>query len=322
MSKPRILIADDEYNIRAVLRMHLELEGCEVLEAKDGQEAVEVAEHGYPDVIVMDLMMPRLDGFEAAHQLRASFATRHIPIIMLTAVLDKATRLRGLTDGVNDFLTKPYEPRELFLRIRNALRWSQLQRAANPLTGLPGNISINEEIQRRLQNQQHFALLQIDIDFFKAYNDHYGYARGDEAIQTVSRILVEVAGRHGEGNFVGHIGGDDFVVLTDPEHGEDVGHEIIDRFNAAVTGLYDPEDAAAGHIEVMSRRHVPERFPLMSLTIALVCTDRAQVTHLAQLTDIAQELKAHGKGIAGSVLVGERRHHEGGAAPDAERPAA
>lgn len=322
MTKNRILIADDEPNIRAVLRMHLELEGCEVLEAGDGREAVEVAERTHPDVIVMDLMMPRMDGFEAAHLLRESFATRHIPIIMLTAVVDKETRLRGLTDGVNDFLTKPYEPKELFLRIRNALRWSQVQRAANPLTGLPGNLSINEEIQRRLTQQRHFSLLQVDIDFFKAYNDHYGYARGDQAIQTLSRILIEVAGRRGSGNFVGHIGGDDFVVLTDPEHGDLVGQEILDRFNAAVGSLYDPEDAAAGFIEVMSRRHALERFPLMSLTIALVSTDRAQVSHLAQLTDIAQELKTHGKGIPGSVLVGERRRHPDGSSSDAERHAA
>jgi len=208
------------------------------------------------------------------------------------------------------------------VRVNNQLRWSRQQREANPLTGLPGNISINEETQRRLASGVPFALLQVDIDFFKAYNDHYGYPRGDQAIQTLSRILVDSANRHGEGNFVGHIGGDDFVLLCSSQQGENIGQEIIDEFNRVIPSLYDPEDRQNGFVVVQSRRHEVERFPLMSVTIALVSTDRTQVSHLAQLTDIAQELKAHGKGIPGSVLVGERRSHTETTAPEAERDAA
>jgi PleD family two-component response regulator len=322
VNKPRILIAEDEAHIREVLRMQLELEGFVVLEARDGQEGVELAERERPDVILLDVMMPRMDGYEACRRLRESFATRHIPIIMLTAMKDKEHRLQGLADGVNDFLNKPYDPKELYLRIRNALRWSQVQRAANPLTGLPGNLSINEETRRRLDEGRPFALLQIDIDFFKAYNDYYGYTRGDQAIQTVAGILVEAARHHGSDNFVGHIGGDDFVALTDPEHAEAIGEEIIESFGGAVGSLYDAEDRERGHIEVISRRNVPEQFPLMSLTIALVSTDQARVSHMAELADIAQELKARGKGIPGSVLVGERRRHAEAAPADPERHAA
>jgi diguanylate cyclase (GGDEF)-like protein len=155
-------------------------------------------------------------------------------------------------------------------------------------------------------------MLQMDIDFFKSFNDHYGYSRGDQAIQTLARIILGSAQKHGgEGAFVGHIGGDDFVVLTAPEHAEPVAEEVIARFNESVVELYDAEDRARGSIEVPNRLHVNERFPLMSLTIALVSTDRMPVSHLAELIDIAQELKSHGKGIPGSVLVGERRGREG-----------
>jgi PleD family two-component response regulator len=322
VNKSRILIAEDETNLRDVLRMQLEFAGFEVVEACDGAEAVALAERAHPDVILLDVMMPRMDGYEALRRLRSSYSTRYIPIIMLTAKDTKDDVLTGFKGGANDYLTKPYEGTELLLRVNNQLNWSRQQREANPLTGLPGNLSINEETERRLASGAPFALLQVDIDFFKAYNDHYGYPRGDEAIQTLSRILVEAAGRHGEDNFVGHIGGDDFVLLSTPEHAEAIGQEIIDTFNRVIPSLYDREDRERGCIDVMNRRHEPERFPLMSVTIALVSTDRAQVSHLAQLTDIAQELKAHGKGMPGSVLVGERRHHAENLLPDSQKHAA
>jgi diguanylate cyclase (GGDEF)-like protein len=317
----RILIVEDEPHIRELLRMQLELNGFEVEEACDGVEALEQAERLHPDVVLLDVMMPRMDGYETLRRLRASYATRSIPVIMLTAKNTREDTMSGFREGANDYIVKPFERDELLLRVNNQLQWSRQQREANPLTGLPGNLSINEETTRRLASGAPFALLQVDIDFFKAYNDHYGYARGDQAIQALSRMLVEAASHHGEGNFVGHIGGDDFVLLTTAEHAEAVGQEIIEAFNAAVPGMYDPEDRERGYVEVMGRRHDVERFPLMSLTIALVSTDRAQVTHLAQLADIAQEIKAHGKGMPGSVLVGERRRG-GDVVPDAERHAA
>ncbi|MFN8586912.1 MAG: response regulator [Candidatus Eisenbacteria bacterium] len=308
MERPRILIAEDEPELRTVLRMQLELAGYDVFEAGDGIEAVRAAEETQPDVILLDVMMPRMDGHEACRRLRRSFTTKHIPVLMLTACADLNSKVTGLEGGANDYVTKPWSKDELLLRVRNAVAWSAQQRAASPLTGLPGNHSINDEIRRRLQGGTPFALLQLDVDHFKAFNDYYGYARGDEAIQMLARILTESVQRHGgpEG-FVGHIGGDDFVVLTSPEYAEELGEDILEWFNTSARELYDTEDRERGYVEVLNRRHVAERFPLMSLTIAMVSTDRVPVTHLAELIDIAQELKAHGKGIPGSVLVGERR---------------
>ncbi len=311
MEKQRILIADDERDIRAVLRTRLELEGFQVVEACDGAEAVRMAQDESPDLIVLDVMMPHLDGVEVCDRLRASFTTRHIPVIMVTAKAGNDDKLQGLQKGANDYITKPYDYRELLQRVRNALEWSHQQRSASPLTGLPGNHSINAEIRRRLSDSRPFALLQIDIDHFKAFNDYYGYGRGDEAIQLLARILSESVYRIGDAaGFVGHIGGDDFVVLSSSDAAEPLGEAIIEWFNTAAKDLYDEEDRSRGHVEVLNRRHVVERFPLMSLTIALVSTDRVPVTHLAQLIDIAQELKAHGKGIPGSVMVGERRRRD------------
>jgi len=311
VANQRILIADDEPDIRLVLRTRLELDGFTVLEASDGAEAVRMAQDEKPDLIVLDVMMPEMDGVEVCNRLRASFDTRNIPVIMLTARAGRDDKMSGLTKGANDYITKPFDLQELSQRVRNTLDWSRQQRSASPLTGLPGNHSINDEIRRRLAEQRSFALLQIDIDHFKAFNDYYGYGRGDEAIQLLARILSESVAQLGEGEgFVGHIGGDDFVVLSSCDAAEPIGEEIIESFNTAALGLYDEEDRSRGHVDVLNRRHVVERFPLMSLTIALVSTDRVPVTHLAQLIDIAQELKAHGKGIPGSVMVGERRRRQ------------
>jgi diguanylate cyclase (GGDEF)-like protein len=307
-ANPHILIAEDEAHLRVILRFQLESDGYRVSEAVDGKDAIEKATSLQPDLVLLDVMMPYQDGYQVCRKLRASFATRHIPIIMLTAKTTDADRIIGLQGGANDYVTKPWNVPELKLRVRNVLEWSRQQRSASPLTGLPGNLSINEAIRYRLERGDPFALIQIDIDYFKSFNDHYGYARGDEAIQTVARILMETSERHGSGeNFVGHIGGDDFVVLTTPEHADALAEGIIAEFNRAVPNLYDAVDREHGFVEVRNRLHKLERFPLMSLTLALVSTDRMPVEHLAQLIDIAQELKAHGKGIPGSVVVGERR---------------
>lgn len=312
MPKLRILVAEDEANLREVLCLQLKHANYDVIESADGQQALELAIRNLPDLILLDVMMPKLTGFEVCEKLRASFSTRHIPIIILTAKAELADKMTGLEGGANDYVTKPWAKKELLQRIKNALDWSRQQRAASPLTGLPGNASIDDEIKRRFASGKPFALLQVDIDNFKAFNDHYGYPRGDVAIQKLSQIILEQGQRRPGNTFVGHIGGDDFVVLTETELATKLGNAIIETFDRAVPTFYDPGDLARGYVEVLNRLKVPERFPLMTLTVALVRTDVMPISHLAQLSDIAQELKTHGKGIPGSVLVNERRSTSSG----------
>jgi PleD family two-component response regulator len=323
VSNLRILVAEDELNLRQVLSLQLSIAGYEVIEAENGQIALDKVQSLMPDLVLLDVMMPVMDGYEVCRRLRSSFTTRHIPIIMLTARGEEDSRLMGLEGGANDYIVKPWGKRELELRIKNALDWSHQQRSASPLTGLPGNQSINLELKKRLSGSAPFAWLQIDIDYFKSFNDLYGYTRGDQAIQTLAHCISQASQKHSGGaDFVGHIGGDDFVMLTECERAEAVGEDIIASFNLAIPELYDPEDRERGYIEVLNRRKVSERFPLMSLTIALVSTDRMPVSHLAELIDLAQELKTHGKGIPGSVLVGERRTRtEGGPGMDGKQVA-
>jgi diguanylate cyclase (GGDEF)-like protein len=315
----RILLAEDDPHIREIVALQLSIAGYKAIEAPDGLAALERADEELPDLALLDVMMPGLDGYEVCRRLRASYRTRHIPIIFLTAKATLDDKLIGLGGGANDYITKPFEMHELLQRVRNALEWARQQRSASPLTGLPGNLSIDADVRRRLDEQRPFALLSIDIDSFKSFNDHYGYQRGDETIRALARILEESVQRPGVRDaFVGHIGGDDFVVLCDPGDAEQVADRIVAEFDRSVPALYDPEERERGYVEVLSRRHVTERFPLMSVTIALVSTERYAITHQAELNDLASELKQHGKSTPGSVVICDRRTR--GDSPAEESP--
>lgn len=321
MALARILVVEDDPHIAHILRFQLEAAGYAVRTAENGREGYELVLAEPPDLVLTDLMMPVMDGHELCRRIKDDFRTAQIPVILLTAKAEVGDKVAAFDLGANDYLVKPHNRDELLLRVRNLLNWSRTQREANPLTGLPGNLAIEREVLRRLDSHTPFVFLYIDADNFKAFNDYYGYARGDQAIQLVAKILRECATRLGVDNgFVGHIGGDDFVVLCGTADAENVGEAILEWFTEASAELYDREDRERGHIEVLNRRHVVERFPMMSLTIALVSTEKVPVSHLAELIDIAQELKAHGKGIAGSVLVNERRRRDDG--PETERGAA
>jgi diguanylate cyclase (GGDEF)-like protein len=293
-----------------------------VLTASTGEEALERARASLPDVIILDVMMPGMDGYEVTRRLRAHYRTRHIPILLVTAKGEEDDKLEGFQGGANDYIVKPWSKRELLQRVVNHLDWATKQRAVNPLTGLPGGVSILAERQRRLNAGQPFAQMVLDIDFFKAFNDRYGFPRGDVAIRTVAETITRVVDEDGDPEgFVGHIGGDDFIILASPERAEELAERIKAALEAEMPALYEAEDRGRGCVRVRNRRHEFEDFPLMSVTIALASSTDFEGLHLAQLDDALTELKSLGKGMQGSVVVSERRRR-GGAAPPADAQAA
>jgi len=304
----KILVVDDEDHIRRILKFQLEKHGYRVVVAENGEIALELLRREAPDLVLLDLMMPKIDGFETCRRIRQNFQTSQIPIIMLTAKSELPDKIKGLQDGANDYLIKPYSNEELLLRVGNVLDWSLKQKEANPLTGLPGNRAIEKELQGRIEGKEPFAFLYLDIDNFKPYNDHYGYQKGDDAILFLGDIVTEAVNSLGGVNdFVGHIGGDDFVVITSPARAEFISRHIIDEFDKGSLILLHEEDIGRGFMEVQNRLGEIKRMPLMSLTIALVVDDEGKLKHYAQVNDIASELKQYGKAMVGSVVVRERR---------------
>jgi diguanylate cyclase (GGDEF)-like protein len=317
-----LLVVDDEQSLRGALEFMFTREGYKVLTAANGEEALEMARVHLPDVIILDVMMPGMDGYEVTRRLRAHYRTRHIPILLVTAKGEEDDKLEGFQGGANDYIVKPWSKRELVQRVVNHLDWATKQRAVNPLTGLPGGVSILAERQRRMEAGQPFAQMVLDIDFFKAFNDRYGFPRGDVAIRTVAETITRVVDEDGnpEG-FVGHVGGDDFIVLTAPDNAESLAERIKEALEAEFAKLYEEEDRQRGSVRVRNRRHEFEDFPLMSVTIALASSTDFEGLHLAQLDDALTELKTLGKGMQGSVVVSERRRR-GNSAPAADAQAA
>lgn len=305
---PKILVVDDEEHIRRILKYQLEKNGYRAFCAEDGRKGLAMAREVSPDLIILDLMMPMMDGFEVCTRLKEDFQTSHIPIIMLTARSEMGDKLKGLENGANDYLVKPYSNEELLLRVKNVLDWGQKQKDANPLTGFSGNKAIEKELSLLLNRDQSFAFLYIDIDNFKAYNDYYGYQKGDQSILFLADIIKETVESMGnKEDFIGHIGGDDFVVITSLEKSDRVAKRIIDEFDKGSLILMDEEDIRRGYLEIKDRLGRENRVPLMSLTVALVENSGESMKHFAQVSDIASELKKYGKKMRGSVLVRERR---------------
>jgi diguanylate cyclase (GGDEF)-like protein len=308
MNLEKILVVEDESSLRTLMRMQLERAGYQVATAEDGVQGLEKIHSDPPDLVLLDVMMPRMDGAEVCRHLKTNFATSQIPVIMVTAKGEMKDKLAGLSVGANDYITKPYTLEELLVRVRNILQWSRMQREANPLTGLPGNIAIEAEAARRIQSDEKFAFLYIDLDQFKAYNDYYSYKKGDEAIKLTASVILGAIGRcGGPSDFVGHVGGDDFVAFSTPERAMAVADEIVRDFDAKSPLLYTPVDRNRGYLEVVNRQGEVARIPLMTITIAGVTNCEKTITHIGQLSDIAAELKRYGKSQPRSIAVWERR---------------
>lgn len=308
VGEARILVVEDEPFIRQILRVQLQSAGYIVATAENGVKGLDEVKKCRPDLVLLDLMMPDMDGSEVCKRLKGCYETSNIPVIILTAKSDLGEKVRTLECGANDYLTKPYELDELLARVRNLLRWSRTQREANPLTGLPGNVSIEHEANRRIFRKDIFAFMYIDLDNFKPFNDTYGYRRGDDVIKLAADIIADAVGDMGNsGDFIGHIGGDDFVVMTTPDRSEAIADEIVRQFDAKSKDLYDPADRERGYIEVTNRKGAKESFNLVGVTIAIITNLRHDITHFARLNDLVSELKRYGKSVKGSIVVTERR---------------
>ncbi len=310
----RLLVADDDEDIRAYLEITLSLAGYDVVLARDGVEAMELALASPPDLVVLDIMMPRMDGLEVLRRLREDVRTSHLPVLLVTARVQREDTLEGLAAGADDYVTKPFDPDVLIARIEAALRRAGQERARNPLTGLPGNERILTELAARLDADHDLALLYLDLDNFKPFNDHYGFLRGDEALRALAKLLVEVVADHQpvadeDAVFVGHVGGDDFVLMCPPGYAEPIAGQVCARFDGLVPELYDPADRTARGIEVADRRGVPQRFGLLTLSVGIATTDQREFAHPGEVVTVATEMKRYCKArtTPGSAYQVDRR---------------
>jgi diguanylate cyclase (GGDEF)-like protein len=303
-----ILVVDDDPDIARFVEVNLRSAGYEVSVASDGEEALEKAAGMRPDLVLLDVMMPRIDGFEVAHRLRRNPHTSNTSIIMLTAKALATDKVLGLTAGADDYIIKPFDPIELLARVKGTLRRAKEMRNLSPLTGLPGNIRIQEEIERMVREESPFAVLYADLDNFKAYNDQKGFVRGDRLIQAAARVIQDaVAEFAGSEGFVGHVGGDDFVAVVPPEVGEDTAKRIVERFDSEIDGFYEAEDVERGYVEVEDRKGVMQRLPLVGISVGIATTIVRRFAHYGEAVAVATEMKQFAKREVRSSYAVDRR---------------
>jgi len=306
MSK-KILLIDDSPFFRGQLKLSLSKE-YEVIEAGTGAEGLDMVKSEKPDLVLLDIIMPDYSGFEICRILRESESNNLMPIIMITSQDAQEDVLVGLELGADDYVKKPFNERELLSRIKNIFRRIDRNRNANPLTGLNGNLEIQREITSRITKGYRFAVIYVDLDNFKAYNDVYGFANGDRIIILTADILRDQADLWGnEDDFVGHIGGDDFIMISTPEKAIKICEEIIADFDEKVLNFYDEEDRVRGFITTKNRKGEVDTFPLMSISLAIVTNERRELSSAVEIGDIAAEVKKKLKTMVGSNYFIDRR---------------
>ena len=304
----KILVVDDDPDIRDILKLTLSEENYEILEAADGEEALKIITAKAPHLVLLDYKIPKIDGREVCRRIKNDLLLRHLPIIMVTAKGDIEDKVDGIDAGADDYVVKPFEPKELLARIRMILRRTERDLEANPLTHLPGNISILNELARRLESKSLFAVCYLDLDKFKSYNDKHGFEHGDEVIRETARILIRAIQQFGNpDDFIGHIGGDDFVVVTTPKTVDNVCNKIINDFERIAPSFYNETDRKKGYIVALDRKGKEQKVPLLSISIGIVTNESRNIEHVAQIGEIGAELKAYAKSLERSNYIKDKR---------------
>ncbi|MGE5183917.1 MAG: response regulator [Acidobacteriota bacterium] len=300
---PRVLIVDDDASIRAICREVLELGGYQVRDAGSATAALTEARRFRPDMILLDVLMPGIDGYRCAEMIRSDPAIGMAPIMFLSARGDTADKVRAFRSGAEDYMVKPFDAAELLARVAKALDRQARELGASPTTQLPGADAIQGEIERRIaSSDQHAVACYLDLDNLKAFNDYYGYAKANAVIRQTSDVIRHVVQRWGgTGDFIGHIAGDDFVFVTSADRADAVCRSICERFDHLIRLYYDPADRKRGYIETKDRFGVQRKFPIMSVSIAAISLARAK--SYAGLAELAAVGKRTAKAIPGSSYV-------------------
>ncbi|MFH1260121.1 MAG: response regulator [Elusimicrobiota bacterium] len=307
----KIFVVDDNLEILAILNRLFAPPEYLVTGVTNAEEAWDKIGVEKPDLLILDVILPGMNGFQFCRRLKENVYTTFIPIIMLTEKRETDDRIAGIKYGADDYLPKPFDLEELKVRVDGLIERSSRTLSANPLTKLPGNVSIENEIKKRIEKEQKLAVAYLDVDNFKSYNDLYGYQKGDEVIKAVAGILLEVKEQYaGTGCFVGHIGGDDFILIAEPGNIDEICEKLKTLFDQRIADYYCEEDRRKGYIITRDRLGNMHQYPLMSVSIAVSTNERRKITHYAQVVEITSELKKYAKSLPdrqGSVVVKDRR---------------
>lgn len=302
-----IYLIDEHYELEETLKNIFKDEKDYKI-TKVRTEELDIVLKNIPSLIIINEDNIDSDAMEICKKIKDNEDNSITPIIVITSNKEHEHKLKMLELGIAHFIRHPVDKEYLYFTIVNVLKLLYTNRRVSPLTGLPGNVQIQAEIKKRFLNKEKFSMLYFDLDNFKAYNDVYGFMKGDEIIKFTAKVILKnIHTEEYEESFVGHIGGDDFIAIISNKDSECVCQNIIADFDYNVKRYYTSEDANKGYIEVANRRGIMEQFPLTSISIGVVEVEKGKFNNVLEIAEAGAGVKHLAKTIQGSTYVIDRR---------------
>jgi DNA-binding response OmpR family regulator len=281
--KPVILVVEDDLDVAEMLNAYFNVQGYDVQTVNWGEEAVGSCQASPPDLVILDIRLPDIDGFEVAYQLRNNRRTKEIPIIFLTEKRGRSDRLQGLELGADDYITKPFDVQELRLRVRNALRRSDQGTLTNPVTNLPEGVLVDERLEECLKSND-WAIIIVSLLNLEKFRETYGFVAADDVLRAIN-LMIHNAVREvgGTNDFVAHLKADDFILVTVPSNLSALGERIQTRLEQSLDYFYplrdrDRRDLKVDRLAVHMAQVTASQGPFTNLeTLKAMLVERASM---------------------------------------------
>ena len=271
-------------------------------------EKIDIALKNIPSIIIIIEDEVNRDVLDICKKIREDEDNKITPVIVVSSNIDKEHRIKIMEQSIEYYIKKPIDEQYFYYTIKNLSRLISTNRRVSPLTGLPGNVQILAELKKRLINKEKFSVLYLDLDNFKAYNDFYGFIKGDNIISYTAEIITNIINKNNrENTFIGHIGGDDFVAIVSDDDIEDLCQIIIATFDSKINKYFSEEDLKKGYLEVENRKGKIEQFPLTSLSIGVVICEPGRFKNVLEIGEVGAQVKHLAKTVMGSSYAIDRR---------------
>jgi DNA-binding response OmpR family regulator len=267
-TKHTLLIVEDDHDTVEMLRVYFEAQGYQVVTAISGHEAIQKGQQNPPDLILLDVRLPDIDGFEVGKRLQDDVRTNRLPVIFVTERGERDDRITGLKLGAIDYITKPFDVQELRLRVRNALRRVGSQN--NAVTGLPGNKLTNDRLSLLLERDD-WSAISVSVTELDTFNEIYGFVARDDVLRAVALVLTSIIDELGTmDDFVGHPSESQFLITTVPTKADNLARHIEERLGQAMNYFYPIHDREAGYVTWGGDPSRRTKIPFMGVITATI----------------------------------------------------
>lgn len=304
-----VLIVDDTTEIISLtLKLFNKDKGFIFVHCSSNTPTLKSGLQSIPDLIIINADNIQNDVRGVCEYIRKNKENNITPIVITASTREEEFKIDMMKNKVEYVISKPLNEKYFYYTIRNISSLISANRCISALTGLPGNVQIENELKRRISSRTQYAVLYMDLDNFKAYNDKYGFMNGDEVIKYTSDIIQEAVQKYGtKGDFVGHVGGDDFVAILDLDNARKIGRYIIKKFDSQISQFYTEDDMKKGYIRVLNRRGKLEKYMIMTITVAMISNRYKKYVNPLEIGEDGASVKKKAKAIEGSTFLEDKR---------------